>query len=181
MNKQIDNDTCETFTDPGHSEPGSENTCVTFTNLDTRIQNLDLARIMWKMGDPEEGKRFTPQRLAQAEMDYRRFLHLHLQYPGLEIVPTKLIDEVWHQHILDTRAYAKDCQDMFGEFLHHYPYFGMHGEEDQANLQTCFERTQVIWMDCFGEPMFETQAVRCEGHACHAPSNCACRSPGACK
>ena len=152
-----------------------------FTDLDPHIQNLDLVRIMWKMADPEEGKGFTPQRLAQAEMDYRRFLHLHLQYPGLEIVPTKLIDEVWHQHILDTRAYAKDCEDMFGEFLHHYPYFGMHGEEDQANLQACFERTQVIWMDCFGVPMFETQAVRCEGHSCHSPSSCACRSPGACK
>ena len=33
----------------------------------------------------------------------------------------------------------------------------------------------------FGVPMFETQAVRCEGHACHSPSSCACRSPGACK
>ena len=152
-----------------------------FTDLDIRIQNLDLVRIMWKMADSEEGEGFTPQRLAQAEMDYRRFLHLHLQYPGLEIVPTKLIDEVWHQHILDTRAYARDCENMFGEFLHHYPYFGMHGEEDQANLQSCFERTQVMWMDCFGVPMFETQAVRCEGHACHAPSSCACRSPGSCK
>ena len=159
----------------------TRNTCEMYTDLDHRIQNLDLARIIWKMGDPEEGKGFTPQRLAQAEMDYRRFLHLHLLYPGLEIVPTKLIDEVWHQHILDTRAYAKDCQELFGEFLHHYPYFGMHGEDDQANLQTCFERTQKLWIDCFGIPMFETQAVRCEGHACHAPSTCACRSPGACK
>ena len=149
--------------------------------LDHRIQNLDLARIIWKMGDPNEGKGFTPQRLAQAELDYRRFLHLHLQYPKMEIVPTKMIDEVWHQHILDTRAYAKDCDDMFGEFLHHYPYFGMHGEKDQANLQSCFERTQTVWVECFGVPMFEEEAVRCEGHACHAPTSCACRSPGACK
>jgi hypothetical protein len=159
----------------------TRDTCDEFTDMDSQIQKLDLVRIMWKMADPEEGKGFTPQRLAQAEMDYRRFLHLHLQYPSLEIVPTKLIDEVWHQHILDTRAYAKDCEDMFGEFLHHYPYFGMRGEEDQANLQACFERTQVIWKDYFGVPIFETQAVRCEGHACHSPSSCACRSPGACK
>ena len=114
-----------------------------YTDLDFRIQNLDLTRIIWKMGDPEEGKGFTPQRLAQAEMDYRRFLHLHLLYPGLEIVPTKLIDEVWHQHILDTRAYAKDCQELFGEFLHHYPYFGMHGADDQANLQRCYSKEHL--------------------------------------
>ena len=52
------------------------------------------------MADPEEGKGFTPQMLARAEMDYRRFLHLHILYPGMELVPTKMIDEVWHQHIL---------------------------------------------------------------------------------
>ena len=136
---------------------------------------------MWKLSDPVEGIKITPQRLAKAEMDYRRFLHLHLKFPSLEIVPTKLIDEIWHQHILDTRAYEKDCQDIFGRFLHHYPYFGMHGEKDQENLQRCFERTQFIWLNLFGEPMFENNAVRCEGHACHVPSSCACRTPGACK
>lgn len=153
----------------------------TWDILDPRIQNLDLARVIWKMGDPHEGKGFTPQRLARAELDYRRFLHLHLQYPEMEIVPTKMIDEVWHQHILDTRAYAKDCEEIFGEFLHHFPYFGMYGEKDQSNLQLCFERTQSVWLECFGVPMFEEEAVRCEGHACHKPSSCACRTPGACK
>ena len=92
-----------------------------------------------------------------------------------------MIDEVWHQHILDTNAYAEDCERIFGHFLHHYPYFGMEGEEDQAKLQSCFEETQGIWVEEFGEPMFEKEAVRCGGHSCHAPSGCACRSPGSCK
>ena len=179
--KQIDCKTEVAFTNLVYSESKSVSKSDAFAKLDTRIQDFDLTRIMWKIGDPGEGNGFTPQRLAQAEMDYRRFLHLHLKYPDIEIVPTKLIDEVWHQHILDTRAYAKDCQDIFGDFLHHYPYFGMYGEKDQANLQKCFERTQQIWMNCFGEPMFENDAVRCEGHACHVPSSCACRTPGACK
>ncbi len=154
---------------------------ASYGHLDPRIQSLDLAGIIRKMGSPEGEKEFTPQQLAQAELDYRRFLHLHLEYPQTELAPTKLIDEVWHQHILDTRAYAKDCKNVFGPFLHHYPYFGMNGEKDQANLQSCFARTQLRWMERFGVPMFENQAVRCEGHACHAPSSCACRTPGACK
>ena len=152
-----------------------------YTQLDDKIQNLDLRRIIWKMSDPEEGKGYTPERLARAELDYRRFLDLHIKYPQVELVPTKMIDEVWHQHILDTRAYSNDCEQIFGDFLHHYPYFGMHGDEDQANLQHCFERTQKLWVKEYGEPMFEEDAVRCEGHACHAPSSCACRTPGACK
>ncbi len=152
-----------------------------FDRLDPRIRGLDLSRIIWKMGDPEEGKGFTPQMLARAELDYRRFLHLHILFPNVELVPTKMIDEVWHQHILDTNAYAEDCERIFGGFLHHYPYFGMGGEKDQESLQTCFEETQRIWVEEFGEPMFELEAVRCAGHSCHAPSSCACRSPGSCK
>ena len=152
-----------------------------YSELDEKVRDLDLQRIIWKMADPEEGKGFTPQMLARAEMDYRRFLHLHILYPGMELVPTKMIDEVWHQHILDTRAYSGDCERIFGHFLHHYPYFGMNGEEDKQNLESSFEKTQNVWIEEFGEPMFELEAVRCEGHACHAPSSCACRSPGSCK
>ncbi len=152
-----------------------------FDNLHQSIQDLDLRRIIWKMADPDEGKGFTPQMLARAELDYRRFLHLHLLFPEVDLVPTEMIDEVWHQHILDTNAYAADCEKVFGHFLHHYPYFGMEGEEDQENLQSCFVETQRIWEREFGEPMFEIEAVRCAGHSCHAPSSCACRSPGSCK
>ena len=153
----------------------------TYSKLDEKVRDLDLQRIIWKMADPEEGRGLTPQMLARAEMDYRRFLHLHILFPEKELVPTKMIDEVWHQHILDTRAYADDCERIFGHFLHHYPYFGMNGKEDQVNLQSTFEETQEVWIKEFGEPMFEREAVRCEGHACHAPSSCACRSPGSCK
>ena len=152
-----------------------------YSELDEKVRDLDLQRIIWKMADPEEGKGFTPQMLARAEMDYRRFLHPHILYPEMELVPTKMIDEVWHQHILDTRAYSGDCERIFGHFLHHYPYFGMNGEEDKQNLESSFEKTQDVWIEEFGEPMFELEAVRCEGHACHAPSSCACRSPGSCK
>ena len=90
-----------------------------YSELDEKVRDLDLQRIIWKMADPEEGKGFTPQMLARAELDYRRFLHLHILYPGMELVPTKMIDEVWHQHILDTRAYSGDCERIFGHFLHH--------------------------------------------------------------
>ena len=156
-------------------------TNTNFESLDQRIRELDLRRIIWKMADPEEGKGFTPIMLARAELDYRRFLHMHIVHPEADLVPTKLIDEVWHQHILDTNAYGEDCDRIFGHFLHHYPYFGMNGEEDQANLQSCFESTQEIWEREFGEPMFDIDATRCAGHSCHAPSSCACRSPGSCK
>ena len=41
-------------------------------------------------------------------------------------------------HILDTRAYSRDCEFLFGRFLHHFPYFGMRGDADRAALDRTF-------------------------------------------
>ena len=130
--------------------------------LDQSIRELDLRRIMWKMADSEEGGGYAKETLEEDETVYRRFLHLHIIFTGMEIVP-KMIDKVWHQHILDTKAYSRDCQEIFGSFLHHYPYFGMNGEEDQENLQRCFEKTQEAWVGVFGEPMFERKLFDAAG------------------
>jgi hypothetical protein len=62
--------------------------------------------------------------LALAEQEYRRFLALHLAFPDSDIVPCKLVDTIWHQHILDTRAYHEDCDAIFGSYLHHPPISG---------------------------------------------------------
>ncbi|WP_443030636.1 glycine-rich domain-containing protein [Sphingomonas sp. RT2P30] len=83
------------------------------------------------------------------ERRYRQFLALQCAYPEIKIVPTTLIDSFWHAHILDTRAYQKDCDYIFGEFLHHYPYFGLNGEDDRLNLEKSFETTCGIWLAHF--------------------------------
>merc|ERR1712032_1544424 len=43
---------------------------------------------------------------------------------------SKLVDLVWHEHILDTQQYKMDCQRMFGRYIHHAPAFG--DNEDEA-------------------------------------------------
>jgi hypothetical protein len=37
-----------------------------------------------------------------------------LAFPEETIVPCMIVDEVWHQHILDTYVYAADCDRLFG-------------------------------------------------------------------
>ena len=37
--------------------------------------------------------------------------------------PTKLMDTIWHHHILDTKNYHNDCNNIFGFYLHHKPTF----------------------------------------------------------
>lgn len=144
------------------------------------IERLDLTRIRWKLSS-EDPTTWTTETLDAAEREYRRFLALKKAFPAREFVPTKLVDEFWHQHILDTAAYATDCESIFGRFVHHYPYFGMHDAADAVNLAQAFHETQRAYAALFGEEPPQTAWARCKDHACHAPTSCACRTPGACK
>ena len=145
------------------------------------IEKLDFARIKHKLMVSEDGEKGTFEQCELAEREYKRYLSMIKLRPKTSFVPTKLMDKFWHQHILDTAAYHKDCMSVFGFFLHHFPYFGIYGKDDAANLQKKFEKTQAFYLKCFGEEMKNPVASRCEDHACHVESECACRVSGACK
>src|ERR1700749_2272983 len=36
-------------------------------------------------------------------------------------MPSKLVDDAWHEFILDSVAYTRFCKQAFGEYLHHTP------------------------------------------------------------
>src|SRR4051812_31397808 len=109
------------------------------------IEKLDFVRIKQKLMVSDEGEKWTFELCELAEREYKRFLTLIKINPKLEIVPTKLMDKFWHQHILDTVAYRRDCLEVFGYFLHHFPYFGIYGKEDQENLAKTFEKTKSLY------------------------------------
>ncbi|MEJ0001924.1 MAG: hypothetical protein WDN09_01950 [bacterium] len=115
------------------------------------IENLDLSRIKGKLMIPTSkgGKGWTEQEVDETEKWYKRFLILHAKYPGQKIVPNGPIDTFWHQHILDTRKYGQDCEAVFGEMLHHYPYFGLNG--DAETRDDAFEQTNQYYRIEFGE------------------------------
>src|SRR4051794_34791016 len=112
-----------------------------------RVSGLDFALLKRKLVE-EHG--WTSEFCEEAESLYRKFLALNARYPDQKICPTGPIDSFWHAHILDTRAYAKDCELVFGELLHHFPYFGMRGPEDQAALERAFRESIELFMWNFG-------------------------------
>ena len=150
-------------------------------NIENSVAGIDLSNITWKLQD-KESKGWDKETCDVAELEYRRFLTLKKIYPKQTLVPNKIIDDIWHQHILDTASYRKDCKDVFGVFIDHYPYFGMHGDEDQKNLQSTFEKTKKLYFEHFNIGMNES-FTRCGDtpHPCHVPTSCACRAPGTCK
>lgn len=127
------------------------------------IDRLDLTMVKHKLCLPmdKEGKGWTKEDADLVAVWYRRFLTLNAMYPLKSIVPTKRIDEMWHAHILDTRAYIADCQSIFGEYLHHFPYFGLRGEDDAKDLADSFTETCGLFIKHFGEAPAVLDASSC--------------------
>lgn len=142
------------------------------------IDALDLEKIKMKLMLPvPEGKGWTEAEADVAEKWYKRFLALMVKYPDETHVPNGPIDAVWHAHILDTRKYAHDCEIIFGEFIHHYPYFGLMG--DVKERDDAFDRTNQLYRIEFGEDcteMFSSPEVLANsGAKCgHAGSGTGC-------
>lgn len=137
------------------------------------IAALDLRRYLRKLGRRDSAV-WTPERLALADREYRRFLDLRRLGIVPALVPSEIMDAVWHEHILDTRNYALDMERLFGAFVHHEPNY----EDDthaMAEMDLALQATMAAYRDVFGEPMPGVTAARCTGKTCHAPTPCRCR------
>lgn len=130
-------------------------------DIATKIESLNLDPILYSLVKKHDGPQWALVRAKKAEKWYRRFLFLVAKYPGETIVPTKEVDEVWHTHILDTHKYFQDCEAVFGEYLHHFPYLGTRGEQDRQDLETAFFRTLALFEFHFNEtPLNSTKNSR---------------------
>jgi hypothetical protein len=117
-----------------------------------KVSRIDLSPIN-KVLQHENPALWTDETIAQTEADYRRLLALNLLYPTETLVVNKILDDYWHQHILDTHKYHEDCEQVFGCYLHHDPYFGINGEEDRQRNREGFAATQQLWAETFDVPM----------------------------
>ena len=125
------------------------------------IEALDLGPIKFKATRQEDGYGWTAEHADRMELAYKRYLILHAKYPGLTLAPDQEVDRFWHLHILDTRKYARDCEAVFGYFLHHYPYLGLRGEDDAKALQAAFQTTQALYAQEFGDLTERAGAAWC--------------------
>ena len=112
-----------------------------------RVMLLDFSMLVRKLQGEHQ---WTAEHCAEVEILYRKFMALNIRYPDKKICPSGPIDEFWHAHILDTRAYAADCETLFGEYLHHFPYFGMRGPKDRNDLEAAFEESMDLFVLHFG-------------------------------
>lgn len=123
-------------------------------NIDKQIsdtvKNLDIKVYVQK------AKIKTKSTLPSFDVDivakrYRNFLVL----VASGVIPAHDIDAVWHEHILDTRAYASMCKELFGFFLHHIPFVG----QDESSRPDDIKATSDAYEQLFSEPYFGSRAA----------------------
>ena len=131
--------------------------------------NLDLEPIKFSLTQREDGPNWSLNKAETLEVWYRRFLYLSSIYNDKVIVPSKDIDMFWHTHILDTQKYMLDCENLFGRYIHHFPYFGMRGEKDRNHLKKSFYETEELFLLHFSESPVSVGIADC-GALCNEPT-----------
>lgn len=83
----------------------------------------------------------SPETVAAAITEYRRFIYLCMVAPG-EMVPSQKVDEVWHAHLILTEDYwERFCPDVLGRKLHHIPgSVGFLESDDYAKTLMRYQR-----------------------------------------
>ena len=117
-----------------------------------KLEKLDLQLVANKLISSEYGCGWTDEQTKLAIQRYKQFLMLQYLYPNLELVPTKEIDTVWHEHILvNTHKYIQDCHYLFGYFLHHRWSEGKRDILENQKAKTAFLITKALFMEVFAE------------------------------
>ncbi|MEE8291773.1 MAG: hypothetical protein V3R80_09845 [Candidatus Tectomicrobia bacterium] len=85
-----------------------------------------------------------PESAMLALTEVVRFLNL-IAYSNQTLTPSKLIDAVWHEFILCTKAYGEFCETYFCRMIHHHP-----GGSSDEHYRQQYLRTLSLYTTTFG-------------------------------
>ncbi len=115
------------------------------------LDQLDLQYLIDAMCAPQYPlPRWTPEAAMACVALYKQFLWLQKKHFPSSLVPTREIDECWHNHILHTKQYLHDCMQIFGFYLHHQPLLP---NEDTQQLRDDFLKTKQLYLEEFNQPL----------------------------
>ncbi|MCE9627919.1 MAG: hypothetical protein K8R56_08385 [Candidatus Eisenbacteria bacterium] len=83
----------------------------------------------------------------QAIEEYRKFLYLGMVAP-FTVTPPKVIDQVWHEHLLFTRGYREFCDQVLRRDFDHHPEL-MPDEAQTAGFEAQYDATCELYQEEF--------------------------------
>lgn len=94
--------------------------------------------------------KLSPQKATIYSAEYLRFMHLKAAYDvngeRSTLAPSPAVDELWHQHLLDTVSYKMLVELLLpnGGFIHHNPF-----KDEQDGYTERLEYTLLLYQDRF--------------------------------
>ena len=73
--------------------------------------------------------------------DYKRFLEI--RNADNTCSPSDIIDELWHQHILDTQSYFDYCTQKFNKIIHHNPEDANDQQQRKIRLKSSIDMYRI--------------------------------------
>ncbi|REF26092.1 uncharacterized protein DUF1399 [Xenorhabdus cabanillasii] len=126
-----------------------------------KMESVNFENIIKKITKkhPNIARVWTEEGARDAVEQYKKFMFIVYKYENGDayIAPSIEVDEIWHHHILDTKNYKKDCENIFGYFVHHFSYFPSSKNEEDTfkSMNNHFMKTQELYFKEFGEHMYE--------------------------
>ncbi len=81
--------------------------------------------------------------------EYKRFVFLAMT-SGHPVTPSDEIDQVWHLHLIYTKAYWEEfCKEIIRAPFHHHPTKG--GKKEGEKFRNWYARTKQTYREVFGE------------------------------
>jgi len=104
--------------------------------------------------------------------EYKKFLFLGVT-GSTSVTPSKVIDQVWHEHLLFTRAYRQFCKDVLEHDFDHHPELvpmdsqtALFSEQYEETLRRYVAEFNVLPpSDIWGTPKFTLEVVPRSGRA----------------
>ena len=91
---------------------------------------------------------WKPAFARRAIEEYKKFLYLGV-VADFGVTPSKIIDQVWHEHLLFTKGYAEFTRDVLGRPFEHYPEL-VPTDDQTSTFQEQYERTIDLYEQEFG-------------------------------
>ena len=85
----------------------------------------------------------------RAIAEYRKFVYLGM-VSDFPVTPSKVIDQVWHEHQLFTQGYRRFCRELLGRHFDHHPEL-IRADEQLADYQAQYHGTLALYQQEFNQ------------------------------
>ncbi|WP_139189251.1 hypothetical protein [Thalassobaculum litoreum] len=99
----------------------------------------------------KEGLGWSQDKADAVESLFKEWLYLKRVYYGELVPPDFICQDLWQIYLKDSIKYVTDTSAIFGQYLHHFPYFGIGDKQEKKRREVAFLHTKSRYKELFGK------------------------------